>query len=65
MNNININRNIKKIVNFLETNDNKHGNSARNGDDESSQPMLRFMDNAQIDSVSILTHNYINNNYQS
>uniref|UniRef100_A0A2S2PYV7 Voltage-dependent T-type calcium channel subunit alpha-1H n=1 Tax=Sipha flava TaxID=143950 RepID=A0A2S2PYV7_9HEMI len=29
-----------------ETNDNKHGN----GDDESFQPMLRFMDNTQIDS---------------
>lgn len=41
-----------KIVNFIETNDNKHGNGARNGDEESSQPMLRFMDNAQIDSVS-------------
>lgn len=47
----NINRNIK-TVNFIETNDNKYGNGARNGDEESSQPMLRFMDNAQIDSVS-------------
>jgi len=42
-----------KIVNFIGTNDNKHGNGARNGDEESSQPMLRFVDNGQIDSVNI------------
>ncbi|XP_022162041.1 voltage-dependent T-type calcium channel subunit alpha-1G isoform X5 [Myzus persicae] len=46
---LNTNNNDKN-VNFIETNDNKYGNGARNGDEESSQPMLRFMDNAQIDS---------------
>lgn len=45
-----------KTVNFLGTNDNKHGNGAKNGDEESSQPMLRFMDNAQTDPVSIPTY---------
>lgn len=42
-----INANIK-TVNFVDTN----GNGSRNADEESSQPMLRFMDNTQLDSVS-------------
>lgn len=45
-----INVNIK-TVNFVDTN----GNGARNADEESSQPMLRFMDNTQLDSVSIFS----------
>lgn len=40
-------------VNFIGTNDGKLGIGARNnGDEDASQPMLRFMDNAQNDSVS-------------